>query len=68
MGMMKQKWIERQNELQEADYNLYCYEREMSNCCGAERWLETTDICSKCKEHADFSGVEDEEQVVDNKM
>ena len=25
----------------------------MSNCCSAPRWGET-DICSKCKEHADF--------------
>ena len=26
----------------------------VSNCCGATRWLGETDICSECKEHADF--------------
>lgn len=26
---------------------------ELSECCGASRWGET-DICSDCKEHADF--------------
>jgi len=28
-----------------------------SNCCGARAWFET-DICSDCKEHADFEIVE----------
>lgn len=28
-------------------------DEEFSNCCGAARWGET-DICSDCKEHADF--------------
>ena len=32
---------------------------EQSNCCGACRLWET-DICSHCKEHADFSDWEDE--------
>ena len=32
---------------------------EVSNCCGAARWMEETDICSDCKEHADF---EDEDE------
>ncbi len=27
---------------------------EESNCCGASRWCDT-DICSDCKEHADFN-------------
>jgi len=26
---------------------------ELSNCCGASRWCDT-DICSDCKEHAEF--------------
>lgn len=25
----------------------------ISNCCSAPKWLET-DLCSQCKEHADF--------------
>ena len=32
---------------------------EVSNCCGAARWMEEADICSDCKEHADF---EDEDE------
>ena len=36
-----------------------CFEEEVfSNCCGAPRWMET-DLCSDCKEHADF--IEDDE-------
>jgi|GEM_PF-5180842 len=31
---------------------------ELSNCCGAPRWLDETDICEDCKEHADFSDCE----------
>jgi hypothetical protein len=27
---------------------------EFSNCCGASRWGET-DVCSDCKEHAEFN-------------
>ena len=27
---------------------------EFSNCCGASRWFDETDICSECKEHAEF--------------
>ena len=27
---------------------------ELSNCCDAPRWYIETDICGKCKEHADF--------------
>lgn len=26
----------------------------ISNCCGASPWLEETDLCSRCLEHADF--------------
>jgi hypothetical protein len=26
---------------------------ESSDCCGADRWLGT-DICSECREHAEF--------------
>ena len=26
---------------------------EVSECCGAERWMDT-DVCSDCKEHAEF--------------
>lgn len=29
-----------------------------SNCCGANPWYET-DICSECKEHADFNLVKE---------
>ena len=29
-----------------------------SNCCGADRWYET-DICSACKEHADFTDLDE---------
>lgn len=29
-----------------------------SNCCGSPPWNET-DLCSDCKEHADFELVED---------
>jgi len=31
-------------------------EEELSGCCGAPRWsvAEESDICSRCKEHADF--------------
>lgn len=32
--------------------------QELSNCCGASRWGET-DICSDCKEHADFYNEEE---------
>lgn len=31
---------------------------ESSNCCGASRWGET-DICSDCKEHAEFYNEEE---------
>jgi len=27
---------------------------ENSDCCGADRWNDT-DICSECREHADFN-------------
>lgn len=30
-----------------------------SNCCGASEWMEGTDICSNCKEHAEFDEDED---------
>ena len=29
-------------------------DEEFSNCCGAGRWMDDTDICADCKEHADF--------------
>ena len=29
-------------------------EESLSDCCGASNWLDT-DICSDCKEHADFN-------------
>ena len=33
----------------------------LSTCCSASSWLET-DICSECKEHADFeTGEQDED-------
>ena len=34
-------------------------DEEVSNCCGAARWMEGTDICSDCKENANF---EDEDE------
>jgi len=37
------------------------YFEEISNCCGAPPWNEVHDglaICSRCKEHADFTGEE----------
>ena len=27
---------------------------ELSECCGASRWFDESDICSQCKEHTDF--------------
>lgn len=27
---------------------------EVSECCGASRWFDESDICSQCKEHTDF--------------
>lgn len=33
---------------------------EHSQCCGADRW-HGTDICSECKEHADFTDLEKED-------
>jgi hypothetical protein len=26
----------------------------LSTCCGAKPWFDESDICSCCKEHADF--------------
>ncbi len=31
---------------------------KQSNCCGASAWFET-DICSDCREHADFEMIEE---------
>jgi len=31
---------------------------ESSNCCGASRWFDT-DVCSDCKEHAEFYNEEE---------
>ena len=39
---------------------------EQSNCCGASRLWET-DICDRCKEHADFADWEQFEEQVYNK-
>ena len=37
----------------------------MSNCCGASPLWES-DLCSDCKEHADFSPYdEDEQELID---
>ena len=36
---------------------------ELSNCCGANRWYDESDICSECKEHACFE--EEEEEASD---
>ncbi len=30
---------------------------ELSNCCYANRLYDETDICSDCKEHADFEEI-----------
>ena len=30
-----------------------------SNCCGATEWMEHTDICGDCKEHAVFTEQEE---------
>ena len=38
---------------------------EQSNCCGASRLWET-DICNRCKEHADFADWEQFEEQVYN--
>lgn len=38
---------------------------ELSNCCDAPRWMDLeSDICSECKEHADF--YDDEEEVLED--
>ena len=31
----------------------------ISNCCGASPWLEETDLCSRCLEHADFEDLDE---------
>lgn len=33
-----------------------------SNCCGASEWMENSDICGDCKEHAVFTEEEEEEE------
>ena len=33
-----------------------------SNCCGASPWFET-DICSRCKEHAEFYNENEDELI-----
>ena len=35
-----------------------------SNCCGASEWMPYTDICSDCKEHAEFSDAEDVKKIL----
>jgi len=35
---------------------------KLSNCCDAPAWGET-DLCSECKEHAEFYDDEEEEQT-----
>jgi hypothetical protein len=37
-------------------------EEELSNCCGADRWYDEIDICSQCKEHAEFVCEEEDEE------
>ena len=37
---------------------------ELSNCCGASRWSET-DVCSDCKEHAEFNEENEEKVYID---
>ena len=32
---------------------------EYSNCCGSGRWLDETDICEDCLEHAEFNEIEE---------
>lgn len=32
---------------------------EQSDCCGADRWHHSTDLCKECKEHAEFTEIED---------
>jgi len=32
---------------------------EYSNCCGSGRWLDETDRCGECKEHAVFEEIEE---------
>jgi hypothetical protein len=27
---------------------------DLSECCDAPRWFDESDICSDCKEHAEF--------------
>jgi len=39
---------------------------KISNCCGALAWNDT-DICSECKEHADFHTDFWKEENEDNK-
>ncbi len=34
--------------------------RMYSNCCGAGRLYDESDVCSDCKEHAVFDDLEDE--------
>lgn len=34
----------------------------VSECCGAEQYLET-DLCSECLEHTDFYDDEEEEEI-----
>jgi hypothetical protein len=41
LGKMNQNHLKRNNMYEE------------SNCCGADRWYYT-DLCSDCKEHAEF--------------
>jgi len=31
---------------------------EQSECCSASRWVDT-DICDSCREHANFTDLED---------
>lgn len=39
-----------------------------SNCCGASEWMENTDICGDCKEHAVFTEEEEEEEFVSQRQ
>ena len=53
---MNLEFLERMNQIVLKKSNMLDLELQ-SNCCGARAWFET-DICSDCKEHADFEIVE----------
>jgi hypothetical protein len=38
----------------------------LSDCCGAEEWLDDTGICGSCMEHADWNDDEEDEDLDDD--